>query len=344
MNKTALVYHKDYLKHSTGSHHPESRERLIAIMDEFRQMRVLEKVDVLTPGSCSDEDILRVHAPEHLEYIRKLSESGGGPIDADTYCREDTYDIARLAAGGGILAGRYVVEGKTDNAFALIRPPGHHATRKRAMGFCYFNNVAITVRYLQENYNVKKACIFDWDVHAANGTMDVFYDDPSVLNVSIHQDPRTIYPGTGFIDQIGEGEGEGYTINIPVPPGTGDADYIHLLDDFILPRIEKFKPDFMAVSAGFDSHRADPLGSLSLTEKGYFKMISSLLELAENLCRGRLVVELEGGYNTDVLATSSYVVVKALLGLDSEIEIEGKASESIKDLALVLDKKFNALW
>jgi len=344
MNKTALIYHKDYLKHFAGPYHPECKERLIAIMKMFRQTGILEQVNLLTPERCSDKDILLAHTHEHLEYIKKLSEDGGGPIDLDTYCREDTYDIARLAAGGEILAGRYVIEKKADNAFALIRPPGHHVTKNRAMGFCYFNNVAIMVRYLQKNCNVKKACIFDWDVHAANGTMDVFYDDPSVLNISIHQDPRTIYPGTGFIDQIGENEGEGYTINIPVPPGTGDSDYLYILNKFVLPRIERFKPDFIAISSGFDSHRADPVGSLSLTEKGYCKMTSSLLNLAKGLCHGQMVVELEGGYNMDALATSSYAVIKALLGLEPEIEIEHKPSEPIKDLALVLDKKFNALW
>ncbi len=341
---TALIYHEDYLKHSAGPYHPESKERLIAIMEIFRQTGILEQVNLLTPERCSDEDILLVHTHEHLEYIKKLSEGGGGPIDADTYCREDTYDIARLAAGGEILAGRSVIEKKADNAFALIRPPGHHVTKGRAMGFCYFNNVAIMIRYLQKNCNVKKACIFDWDVHAANGTMDIFYEDPSVLNISMHQDPRTIYPGTGFIDQVGEKEGEGYTINIPVPPGTGDADYVYILNEFVLPRIERFKPDFIAISAGFDSHRDDPLGSLSVTEKGYCKMTSSLLNLAKRLCQGRMVVELEGGYNLDAIAKSTYAVINVLLGLEQEIEIEDEPSKPIKDLRLALDKKFNALW
>ncbi len=344
MNRTALIYHEDYLKHFTGSYHPESRERLVAVMGLFKQTGLLDQVSVLAPGYCSEDDILLAHTRDHLEHIRKLSGGGGGPIDADTYCGENTYDIARLAVGGVILAGCSVFEGKFDNAFALIRPPGHHATKNRAMGFCYFNNVAILVRYLQKKYDIKRACIFDWDVHAANGTMDIFYDDPSVLNISIHQDPRTIYPGTGFIDQIGEGEGEGYTINIPVLPDTGDADYMYLLSNFILPRIEKFKPDFIAISAGFDSHRMDPLGSLSLTEKGYCEMTSALMGLADRLCRGRIVVELEGGYNLNALATSSYAVVRALLGTEPGIRIKGEASGCIKDLTFVLNKKFNALW
>ncbi|MBN2014475.1 MAG: histone deacetylase [Candidatus Altiarchaeota archaeon] len=344
MNKTAVIYHEDYLKHDTGPYHPERKERLSSIMKLFKQSGILEEVTTLKPEKCSEEDILLVHTEKHLNHIKQLSERGGGQIDGDTYCGRETYEIARLAVGGEILAGKYVAEKKADNAFALVRPPGHHATRDKAMGFCYFNNVAIMIKYLQKNYDIKKVCIFDWDLHAANGTTEIFYEDPSVLVISIHQDPRVTYPGTGFTDEKGEGNGEGYTMNIPVPPQTGDADYLYLLENFILERIEKYAPDFMVISAGFDSHKGDPLGQLMLTEKGYSKMTESLQRLAENVCDGRLIVELEGGYNLDAVATSSYAVLKTLLGIQPEIQINGGASEAIKDLTYKLREEFNALW
>lgn len=343
MNKTAIVYHEDYLRHEVGPYHPEKKERLTSIMRLFKQSGILEEVTTLKPEKCSEEDILLAHTQKHLAYIKQLSKRGGGQIDADTYCGQETYEIARLAVGGEILAGRYVTEKKADNAFALVRPPGHHATKDKAMGFCYFNNAAIMVKYLQKNHGIKKACIFDWDLHAANGTTDIFYSDPSVLVISVHQDPRVTYPGTGFMEEKGEGAGEGYTINIPVPPGTGDADYIYLLENFVIRKIREYKPDFMVISAGFDSHKGDPLGQLALTEKGYSKMTESLLRLAEKTCGGRLIVELEGGYNLDAIATSAYSVLKTLMGTQPGIQITGKESEAIKDLTSKLQEEFNTL-
>lgn len=344
MNKTALVYHEDYLKHDTGPHHPESSLRLKYTMQFLRQSGVLEQITVLRPEKCSEEDILLAHSRELLEHIKELSRSGGGPIDGDTYCREDTFDIARLSAGGAILAGDYIVRGKADNAFALIRPPGHHVTRKKAMGFCYFNNVAIMARYLRKHRGLKKICIFDWDVHAANGTMDIFYDDPTVLVISVHQDPNTIYPGSGFVEDVGVGEGKGYSINIPVPPESNDVDYMYLMNEFILERIRLFRPDLIAVSAGFDSHKADPLGRLQLTEKGYSLMTSALMKAAEELCGGKLVVVLEGGYNIGAVAISSHVVLKTLMGLAPKIEIEGEPCSEIVELTSYLNAVFSPLW
>ncbi len=344
MNKTALIYHDDYLKHSTGAYHPESSERLVSIMKLLQQTGIIEELTRLTPEKCSREDLLRAHTKQHVEYLKELSSKGGGPIDADTYCNGDTYDIARLAVGGEILAGKHVIEKKTDNAFVLVRPPGHHATKNTAMGFCYLNNVAVMVKYLQENHGVKKVCIFDWDVHAANGTEEIFYNDSTVLVISIHQDPKTIFPGTGFIDEAGEGCGEGYTINIPVPPHTGDADYMYLMNNFILERIEAYNPDFMVISAGYDSHMLDPIGSLQLTEKAYCNMTSSLRNLAEKVCNGRLVVELEGGYNLNAIATSTHVTLKTMLGLEPEIQVNGETNKTITELTQKLTKKFNDLW
>jgi len=330
MNKTALIYHEDYLKHSAGPSHPERRERLVAAMDYLRQGGILEKVGILTPGPCSDDDLLRVHAREHIESIRSICRAGGGPLDADTYAEVDTYEIAKLAAGGVILAGEVVAKGEFDNSLALVRPPGHHATKDKAMGFCYFNNVAIMARYLQENLGLKRILILDWDAHAANGTMDIFYDDPSVLNISIHQDPVSFYPGTGFVEQIGEGEGEGYTVNVPVPGGSGDSDYLYVLEELVIPLARGYRPDLIAISTGFDSHKDDFISGLQLTEQGYAFMTEIMVNLAGELCSGKILVELEGGYNLEAIARSNFAIVNSLLGIPAE-RVVGSARGSVTE-------------
>ena len=341
MKKTALIYHEDYLRHNAGEFHPERKERLVETMNYLREMGILERVELMKPDPCSDEDILRVHTREHLEYIKNLSRSGGGAIDADTYCQSETYEIAKLAVGGDILAGDAVMRGRVNNAYALVRPPGHHATRDRAMGFCYFNNVAIMIRYLQEKFNLRRIFLFDWDAHAANGTMEIFYEDPSILNVSVHQDPRTFYPGTGFMEQRGRGKGEGFTVNIPVPSGTGDADYIYILKEFVIPILERYKPEFIVISAGQDSHRDDPISGLCLTENCYGEMTHLLLEQAERFCNGRLVVELEGGYNLKAFARSNYAIVSSLLGISPDgYEIKEEVRESTKKIVNSLHDLF----
>jgi acetoin utilization deacetylase AcuC-like enzyme len=311
---TALIYHEDYLKHDTGKFHPERKERLIATMNYLRERKILEKIQLLKPQFADEEDLLRVHTKEHVDFIKNLSQSGGGMIDADTLARENTYRIAKLSAGGVMLAGKIVMKGAAKNSFALIRPPGHHATPNGAMGFCYFNNVAIAIRYLQENFSLKKVFLLDWDTHAFNGTMEIFYDDPTVLNVSLHQDSRAFYPGTGFIDQIGEGEGEGYTVNIPMEAGSGNDDYLFIMSNFVLPVIDSFKPQLIVISAGQDSHKYDPISDMQLTEQCYGIMTGMLLEKAEEYSKGRLFVELEGGYNLNALARSNYEIIKKLLG------------------------------
>jgi len=328
MAKTALIYHEDYLKHDAGPGHPERRERLVSVMDYFRNGGILERVGTLTPSPCSDEDLLRVHKKEYVEFIRAMCARGGGPIDADTFAQADTYDIGKLAAGGVMLAGEVVAKGEFGNSLALVRPPGHHASRDRAMGFCYFNNVAVMARYLQEKQNIKKILILDWDAHAANGTMDIFYDDPSVLNISIHQDPVSFYPGTGFAEQIGEGKGEGYTVNVPLRSGAGDSDYVYVLEELVIPLARSFQPGLIAISTGFDSHKDDFISGLQLTEQGYGFLTEMMLGLAGEVCGGRLIVELEGGYNLEAISRSSYAVANSLLGNPAE-KVVGHALGSV---------------
>ena len=339
MTKTALVYHEDYLKHKQPEGHPERPERLTETLNYFKENGLLEKLTIVKPEIARREDLLRVHNRELIDFIENLCSVGGGFLDSDTYACEDTYYVARLSAGGVIKAAEVVMEGKFDNSFALIRPPGHHATKNKAMGFCYFNNVAIMIRYIQEKYNLKRIFLLDWDAHAFNGTMDIFYDTRDVLKISIHQDPRTLFPGTGFISQIGNGIGEGYTVNIPVPAGTENSDYIYILNEIVIPLIRNYKPELIVISAGQDSHRDDSLSELCLTEEGYAKMTQMLKNEANELCRGRLVVELEGGYNLESLKKSNYAIINTLRGTEAKIsdkQVKTSVSEIVRSLKNIL--------
>jgi acetoin utilization deacetylase AcuC-like enzyme len=340
MNRTALIYHKDYLLHDAGETHVERPERLKATMDYFRKKGALEKALILEPFPCIEEDILRVHTKEHLEHIKNLSISGGGYADDDTYCSPATYAVARLAAGGCIRAAKAVIDKDADNAFALIRPPGHHASRNKAAGFCFFNNAAITARYLQEVCGLKRILIFDWDAHAGNGTMDIFYDDPSVLDISIHQDPRNFYPHTGLIEQMGRFRGEGFTVNIPVPEGSHDADYIHILKEFVLPAMRAYCPEFVIVSAGQDSHGDDSISGISLTENGFGEMTRLIVDESNRVCGGRVVVLLEGGYELASFARSNYAILCALMGVYDGYEIKGEIKESTDVVLSELRERF----
>jgi len=345
---TGLVYHDDYLKHKQVEHHPECPERLKLTMEHFLRTNFLDMLTQITPEKASVEDITRVHTPEHIQYVKCMSEKGAGmfPIDSDTYICQDTYEVARLAAGGVIKAGEAVFKGEVDNCFALVRPPGHHASLNQATGFCYFDNAAIMVKHLQANYGVKKVFIFDWDAHAPNGTMGTFYKDPSVLNISIHQDPHSFYPGTGFIEQIGEGAGKGCTINFPVPAGTGDADYVFFIERFVIPRVRKFKPEMIVVAAGQDSHISDKISQLNVTDAGFARMTELLMALAKEVCGGKLVLELEGGYNLLTLPQTHYIIVSTLLGMKHQLPIEGDVLPTTRDLLNRLEDTLKAatIW
>jgi len=340
---TFLAYHKDYEKHRQPPNHPERPERLTETIEYFKKTGLLNQLEILTPKKCAEKDLLRVHTREHVKSVLEASRKETS-FDEDTHACKKTYDTALLAAGGLITAGKKVMENK-GNAFALVRPPGHHATRDRAMGFCYFNNPAVLIRHLQEAYGLNRVFLLDWDAHAFNGTCEVFYCDPSVLDVSIHQDPRTLYPHTGFINEMGAGVGEGYTVNIPVPAGTGNADYAYILEEFVLPLAEMYKPEFVVVSAGQDSHRDDPLSGLCLTEEGYGFMTDAMLKLACKACDGRILFELEGGYNLESLKKSNHTIVSTLLGNKSmDAPPEGLVRESTLSVVTSLKRLFSPYW
>jgi acetoin utilization deacetylase AcuC-like enzyme len=252
-----------------------------------------------------------VHTPRHVDRIESVApENGYVYLDADTPMSPGSYRAALQAVGGTLAAIDAVMEGRIANAFCAIRPPGHHAEPTRAMGFCLFNNVAVAARYVQRRHHVDRVLILDWDVHHGNGTQAAFYDDATVLYVSLHQYPW--YPGTGSADERGDGAGEGYTLNVPLAAGRGDDEYLSAFDVRIAPAVRAFAPEFVLISAGFDAHRDDPLAMMNLTEAGYRAMTDAVLTWAAESAHGRIVSCLEGGYNLTALANSVETHVRTL--------------------------------
>jgi acetoin utilization deacetylase AcuC-like enzyme len=242
------------------------------------------------------------HTPEYVKAIQDACRHGVRRLDPDTYISPDSYQAALLAVGGALLGVDHVMEGGVSSAFVALRPPGHHAEREHAMGFCLFNNVVIAARYAQQYYGLKRVLIVDWDVHHGNGTQHAFEDDPSVLFFSTHQFP--FYPGTGRTSERGSGAGLGYTLNIPLAAGCGDGEYQQAFEEVLYPAARAFEPHLVLVSAGFDAHRDDPLASMNVTDDGYARLTTIVRDIAERYCEGRLVSLLEGGYNLDALARS----------------------------------------
>ncbi|NYB51890.1 MAG: histone deacetylase [Methanobacteriaceae archaeon] len=302
----SLVYSPEYAKHHTGTH-PENQRRLESIMNYLQEEGELEKLDIQEPVPASSEDILRVHTPHHLNYLKSFSEKGGGYLDFDTFASPQSYEIARLAAGGAIKASELVLNQDYDFAYSLARPPGHHATGNRAMGFCLINNLAVALEYVRKRYGLKKFIIFDFDAHYGNGTAEIFYHDPQILYISIHQDPHTIFPGEGFIEEMGSGEGKGFNLNIPMPPGSKTSDYIYILEKILETAYTEFKADFSFLDVGFDGHMEDPLSSLHLDDNFYPWIGCHLQKLTP-----KMVLVLEGGYCYDAMARSNLKMIKVL--------------------------------
>ena len=307
MKKTAFIFHPAFLDHDTGPSHPESPERLRAIQNELVESGLLDRMDQPPPPEHPREGILdwigKVHRPSHIQRIQSLQKLKGlNYLDGDTPVSPRSYDAAMLAVDGVLTAADAVVSGRVSNAFCAVRPPGHHAESNRSMGFCLFNNIAITARYIQQAHRLERILIIDWDVHHGNGTQEIFYDDPTVFYFSVHQWP--LYPGTGLSDERGEGKGEGFTLNCPLPPGKGDLEYISVFEKILKPAVDAFQPSFILISAGFDAHRDDPLAGMRVTEAGFREMTRWAMQWAEQYSRGRIVSTLEGGYDLDALARS----------------------------------------
>ncbi|MFC1937445.1 histone deacetylase [Chloroflexota bacterium] len=309
--KAGYVYDPIYLKHDTGQH-VENARRLEAIISHLEQTGLTEQLTSIKPRAASAEELSLVHQEQHIARIQETARRGGGWLDPDTVMSPDSYNAAVYAAGGAIKAVESVMNGEVSSAFALVRPPGHHATAYRAMGFCLFNNIAIAARYALNEYGLERICIIDFDVHHGNGTQEAFYDKPRVLYVSTHQ--HHIYPGTGGMDEVGKGAARSTTLNIPLPAGCGDAEYLQCFEQVIVPAVRRFQPELVLVSAGYDPHWADGLASMRVTVDGFTRMVGIIKGLADELCGGRLVLSLEGGYNMTALAASAKATFEVLLG------------------------------
>lgn len=297
---TALIYDPEFLQHDTGEYHPENSNRLKVILKTLKSDQILwDKLIHIKPHNATLDDILRCHTPELIEHIRSLCQEGVTYIDADTAICPASFDVAVLAAGAGITAVNEIYSGKVRNAFALVRPPGHHASSRQAMGFCLFNNIAITARYAEKQFGIKNILIVDWDVHHGNGTQEIFYNDGSIYYFSTHEYP--FYPGTGAAEERGTGDGVGKTLNVPLLPGTSSKEHRHVFSAALKTVTQTFHPELILISAGFDARVDDPLANLNLTDDDFAAMTEEIMAIADKFANGRIISFLEGGYNLSTL-------------------------------------------
>jgi acetoin utilization deacetylase AcuC-like enzyme len=345
--KTGIVKDKRYLKHSAGHAHPESPERLAAIYEMLNNPSMAWKFMEIEPREATHKEIETIHTPSYVEYIASTAGERSVYLDPDTATSPESYEIARLAVGGLCNAIDSVIEGKADNAFAFVRPPGHHAEADSAAGFCIFNNVAIGAMHAIVKHGLKRILIVDWDLHHGNGTQHSFYSDPRILYFSTHQYPY--YPGTGSLQEVGQGKGEGYTINVPLRGGAGDASFVKIFRKILRPVALEFKPELVLLSAGFDTYFQDPLGSMRVTPEGFAALTRILLEIADSCCRGRLVAVLEGGYHVAGLTKSVKTVLEEMLdethfSKEKLSSLEREADEDTNHVIEQVISRINPYW
>ncbi|TET18753.1 hypothetical protein E3J74_09100 [Candidatus Bathyarchaeota archaeon] len=315
--KVGIAYHEKYCQYDLGPGHPFRGDRFVNTIRLFEEQGLfrLPNVTMLEPKPVTKQDLLKVHDKDYVDLIFRLAEKSK-PYDVETPVSPQILEAARLIIGGALEAGKAVYEGKVERAVAL-GCGYHHAGRNYGGGFCLFNDIAVLVEHLRDKYGLKRALILDYDVHFGNGTSDIYYSDSSVLYISLHQDPRTIYPGTGFVEQIGKGVGEGYNVNVPLPPGTGDQTYLYALREILVPLAEEFKPDLIVANGGSDPHFADTLGSLRLTVNGFFNLSQTIAHVAEKVCQNKLVLMPGSGYNPTVLPPCWYALTTGVVGLET---------------------------
>jgi acetoin utilization deacetylase AcuC-like enzyme len=326
MPKAGLIYDPVYLKHDTGAH-PENAGRLEAILQVLEEYGIRERLVKIDPVPAAKDQLALYHTPAYIDRIEAFGAKGGGHLDGDTVMSRDSYRAAVMAAGGVITAVDQVMQGKVDNAFALVRPPGHHAEKARAMGFCIFNNVAVAALYAKKQYGLKRILILDWDVHHGNGTQDAFAEDPQVLYFSTHQQGN--FPGTGWVSDTGRGAGEGYTVNVPLAKGTGDSGFYYLFTRLFEPIARQFNPELVMISAGFDAHHADPLAGLELTVNGYSQMAEIVRQVVNDTCGGKVVMALEGGYALGTVGYAAAAVLNVFGDFGCKIDEPGMAPRNI---------------
>lgn len=332
--KTQIVYSDEFSKHNNVSH-PENAQRLYVMMDELEHAPFYNDLEFIKPDILPEKSLYEVHSSDMIEQIKEMSRKYESWVDLDTYVCESDFETARLAAGGLVKACNNVIKEKAKNAFALIRPPGHHATKTRSMGFCLFNNAAIAANMLTKQGN--KVLIFDFDVHHGNGTQDIFYDRDDVIYQSTHLSPH--YPGTGDIDEIGIGKGEGYTINAPLSYGVGNKAVTKILDSIFLPIAKQFNPDLIIISSGYDCHYQDPLGGLKFTTNFFGEMIKKYKKI-----QPKIVCTLEGGYNLNWIGKCLTSQIGEMT--DNPVKFDEKVfeDENVEDLIKTLKNKLGNYW
>jgi acetoin utilization deacetylase AcuC-like enzyme len=336
MKKLGVIFDNLYLQHDNGMGHPESPQRLLAIYDMLTTTGLIKELTRINPRDATQEEICLVHDPEYFNLIKSTRGRPRIFLDPDTSTSPLSFDAALRAAGGMLSGIDSVVKKEVDIAFALVRPPGHHAEKNRAMGFCLFNNIAVGAAYAINSYGFKRILIVDWDLHHGNGTQNMFYTSPNVLYFSLHQYPY--YPGTGRINEVGAKEGTGYNVNVPLPAGMGDKEYIKVFFEILGPIAQQYGPEIVLVSAGFDPYFDDPLGGMQVTPSGFAQMGRFLKELAESVCDGRLVLILEGGYNLEGLWHSTKAVIEELIG-KRKTRYEDKDNVTKADMVIEQVKK-----
>jgi acetoin utilization deacetylase AcuC-like enzyme len=325
---TALISSPIFQHHATGRH-AENPARAKVLHQLVLELLKMPEYSLIEPEAAQLEQITAVHKSRYVAELERFCKRGGGQLDLNTTVSEESFEVALKAAGGLIQAVDAIIGGAAANAFAVVRPPGHHAVPQGSLGFCLFNNVAIAAKYLIEKHQLERILIIDWDVHHGNGTQDIFYDDARVLFFSTHQSP--LYPGTGDVYEVGEAKGDGYNVNVPLPGSAGDDVMLQVYEAVLEPLVSRYKPQFILVSAGYDGHWRDPIGRLNITSNGYARLTRRVLDLAATFCDGRLAFALEGGYDLTGLAVS---VAKTLETLAGKPVIEDKEEAQVKPHAL----------
>lgn len=332
---TGIVYDPEFLKHNQPGH-PENSKRLESIITQLEEKELFGELRLLNSRPAEFNELTICHTKEYVEYVQKYCENGGGYLDPDTYSNKYSFTAASAAVGSSIDLTNAVINGDLKNGFALLRPPGHHALANRSMGFCLFGNIAIAAKVALFQRAVKKVAIVDFDVHHGNGTQALIGDDPNILFISSHQYP--FYPGTGSIREIGTGAAEGTIINIPLQAGVGDNGFKMVYEKVVIPSLEKFKPDIILVSAGYDAHWDDPLANLNLSLTGFNWISRELIKYAESICSGKIVFFLEGGYNLDVLSFGVSNTIRRLLGIDGFEDPIGKSNQTEPEITQLLNE------
>lgn len=347
-HKTIILKDQRFLYHETRYGHPESPQRLRAIYEALEKDNSDNFFKEVQPREATKDEISLNHSNDYIQSIEQTAGKGYISLDPDTNASDGTWAAATFAAGA-VLTGIDLIQGKKEiNAFALVRPPGHHAERARAMGFCIFNNIAIGAHYLLNKYKLNRILIVDWDLHHGNGTQNSFYSSSEVLFFSMHQYPY--YPGTGSFDETGEKDGRGFTINVPLSGGQGDKDYVFVMKEILEPVAYQFKPQFILVSAGYDIHHLDPLGTMKVTPWGFYEMTKILLKLAREICEGKILFTLEGGYHIAGITESVKSTIYALIDKNYEQlnneSVEGSKSTFIDTESIVqrVKKIQSAKW